>query len=131
MIDRDVLETMPDMPVRQGDDLGLSLLVDLGDRLEQRLGRQENSFVTNALPPGTEFVTETLTASVLVIEVSPGQGIGLITDPVADNRVGLQERIPDLLVDRVIRKEPAQIRCLQRNKLVIQVLEDPLGIESV
>jgi len=42
VIDRDVLETMPDVPMRQGDDLGLSSLVDLGDRFEQRLGVQDS-----------------------------------------------------------------------------------------
>jgi hypothetical protein len=37
MINLDVLETTPDMLVRQCDDLGLPLLINLGDRLEQWL----------------------------------------------------------------------------------------------
>ena len=119
------------MPVRQGDDLGLPCLVDLGDRLEQRLGGQGNSFVTNALPPGTKFVTKTLTTPVPVIMISPGQGIGLIADPIADDRLGLQEGIPDLLVDFVAGEEPPQVRRLERNELILDFLEHPLRVEDV
>ena len=39
--------------------------------------------MANARPRGSAFVTETLTAPVLVIVISPGQGIGLITDAIA------------------------------------------------
>ena len=107
VIDRDVLETMPDVPVWQGDDLGLSGEVDLGDRFEQRLGLQDYLLVTDAFPSGTELVAVALAASMPVIEISPGQGIGLIVDSIADDRIGCQEGFPDLFVDRVAGEEPS------------------------
>ena len=131
MIDRDVLETSPDVPVREGDDLGLPRFVYLGDRLEQRLGRHGHSLMTNALPPGTKFVTETLTPPVPVIVIPPGQGIGLIADPIADDRLGLQEGVPDLLVDLVAGEEPPKVRRLERHELILHVLEHPLGVKDV
>ena len=72
VIDRDVLETTPDVLVRQSDDLGLPLLINLGDRLEQWLGGQGHSFMTNALPLGSKFVTKTFSTSALLIMISPG-----------------------------------------------------------
>jgi hypothetical protein len=55
----------------------------------------------------------------------------LITDPIADNSPGFQEGIADLLVDAVAREEPSQIRRLEWDELVIQVLEHPLGVQVV
>jgi hypothetical protein len=72
VIDRDVLETTPDVPVRQGDDLGLPRVVDLGDRSEQRLVGQGHLLVTNAIPSWSQFVAETLPASISVIVILPG-----------------------------------------------------------
>ena len=46
VIDRDVLETPPDVPVWKEYDLGLPGLVDFGDRLEQWLVAKRDSFVT-------------------------------------------------------------------------------------
>jgi len=106
VIDRDVLETVPNVLVWKRDDLGLSSFVDRGDRLEQRLGRQGHPFVADAIPPGTKFVTETLTASVPVIVIPPGWRISLIADPIADDGPGLQQGFPDLLVDFVAGEEP-------------------------
>ena len=105
----------------------MTLVIDLSNGLVV----SGHSLMTNALPPGTKFVTETLTAPVPVIVISPGQGIGLIADPIADDRLGLQEGIPDLLVDLVAGEEPPQVRRLERDELILHVLEDPLGVEDV
>jgi hypothetical protein len=131
VIDRHVLEAAPNVLVRKENDLGLPLLVDLVDRLEQWLVGQGDLLVTYVLPPGTNFVTKTFAASVPIIVISPGQGIGLIADPVTDDRLGLQKCIPDLFVDRVIRKKPAQILGLERDELIGDFLEHPLGVKDV
>jgi hypothetical protein len=131
VINRDVLETMPDVLVRQGDDLGLSRFVHLGDRLEQGCGSHGHSLMTNSFPPGTKFVTETLTASVPVIMVPPGWAICLAIDPVADDRLGRQEGFPDLLIDFVAREETPQVCRLERNELIGHVFEHSLSVEEV
>jgi hypothetical protein len=95
VIDRDVLETPPDVPVWKENDLGLPSLVDLVDRLKQWLVGQVYSFVAYVLPHGSKFVTKTFAASVPVIVISPGQGIGLVTDPITNDGLGLQEGVPD------------------------------------
>ena len=87
--------------------------------------------MTNAIPPGTKFVTETLTPPVPLIVIAPGQGIGLIADPIADDRPGLQESVPYLLVDLVAGEEPPQVRRFERDELVLDFLEHPLGVEDV
>jgi hypothetical protein len=131
MIDRDVLETIPDVSLRQSDNLGFPELVDLGDRLKQRPGCQSHLFMTNSFPPGSKFVTETLPSSMPVIVISPSLTVGLVTDPITDDGLGLQQRITDLLVDSVAGEEPPQISRFQWNKLILQILENPLGIEDV
>ncbi len=72
MIDRDVLEATPDVTVGKGDDLLLPQLVDLGYRFEQWLGSHCHLLMTSAFPPGSKFVTKTLTALAMWIVVPPG-----------------------------------------------------------
>jgi hypothetical protein len=55
----------------------------------------------------------------------------LIEDPITDDGLGIQQSIADLLVDGVVRKEPSQIRRLEWDELILQVLEDSLGIEDM
>ena len=107
MIHREILETTPDVLVRQGDNFRLPLPINLGDRLEQWLGRQGDPLVANALPLGTKFVTKTFSISALLIMISPRWHVGLIVDSVTNDRPRLQKGFSDLLVDRVVWKEPA------------------------
>jgi hypothetical protein len=55
----------------------------------------------------------------------------LVVDPIADDGLGLQEGFPDLLVNGVAGEEPPQVGRLERHELVVQVLENPLGVEDV
>ena len=54
-----------------------------------------------------------------------------MADPIADNGLGLQQRITDLLVDGIAGEEPPQVRRLERDELVLHVFQHPLGIEDV
>jgi hypothetical protein len=71
VINRDVLETTPDVVVRQSDDLGLPELVHLRDRLEKGLAGQGHLLVTNAIPSWSQFVAETFAGSAMMIMVLP------------------------------------------------------------
>jgi hypothetical protein len=42
-----------------------------------------------------------------------------------------KKRSSDLFVDRVIRKEPAQVRRLERDELIFDFLEHPLRVENM
>jgi hypothetical protein len=55
----------------------------------------------------------------------------LTVDPIADDRLGVQQSIADLLVDRVVGKEPPQVSRFERDELAFHVLENPLGIEHM
>ena len=90
VVDHDVLETMPDVSVRQGDNLILPCLVDLGNRFQQWLGRQGYLLMTDALQTGTKFVAIAFATPVPIIVILPGQVVGLIVDPIADDCPGLQ-----------------------------------------
>jgi hypothetical protein len=55
----------------------------------------------------------------------------LIVDPIADDGLGIQQSIADLLVDVVAREEPSQVSRLEWHVFVLHVLEDSLGIEDM
>jgi hypothetical protein len=63
--------------------------------------------------------------------VPPGCRVGLTIGPITNDGPGFHKGFPDLFVNRVIREEPPQIRRLERNKLIIQVLENSLRGENV
>jgi hypothetical protein len=131
VIDRDVLETTPDVLVKKKNNFRLPELVHLRDRFEKGLAGQGHPLVTNAFPRWSEFVTETFTSSAMMIMVPPVRRIGFIVDPIAEDGLGIQQSIADLFVDGVVGKEPPQVRRLERDELIIQVLEHSLGIEDV
>jgi hypothetical protein len=71
VINRDVLETTPDVVVGKENDLGLPRLVDLGDRFEQGLGLQSYLLIAYAHPSRSQFVTKTLARLAMTIVVPP------------------------------------------------------------
>jgi hypothetical protein len=66
-----------------------------------------------------------------LIVVPPVVGIGLIIDPIADDGLGIQQSIADLLVDGVIREEPSEVSRFEWHVLVPHVLEHSLRVEDV
>jgi hypothetical protein len=71
VIDGDVLETTPDVLVGKESNLGLPDLLHLRDRSEQWFSRHCHLVVTNAFPSWSQFVTQTLTTSAVLIMVLP------------------------------------------------------------
>jgi hypothetical protein len=55
----------------------------------------------------------------------------LIIDPIANDGLGIQQSVADLLVDAVIWEEPSEVSRLEWHVLVLQVLEDSLGIKDM
>jgi hypothetical protein len=55
----------------------------------------------------------------------------LIIDPIADDGLGLQQSVADLLVDVVAREEPSEVSRFQWHVLILHVLQDSLGVKDM